>query len=177
MTSTHSSPAAVRTNAGSGGVGWCEQDFAEAALVAAGDAHVLGAFVGRRFQQPGVLEADVGEFPQQVIEQHEPSRGRHHRIVRIDPQDVVGGARGWAWTGPDPDRRDTPCGGAPHCVDDHRLVRGGDREQQVTGLAGDPGLRHRVGLDERDGGQRALAHDHGVYEFDCDVVGVRFPLG
>jgi hypothetical protein len=42
--------------------------------------------------------------------------------------------------------------------------------------ARDPGLRDGIGFDERDRGQRPLAHDHGMDELDGDVVGMRFPL-
>ena len=65
---------------------------------------------------------------------------------------------------------------APHRVDDCGFVGRRDRDQEVAGLTRDPRLRDGIGFDERDRGQRPLAHDHRVDELDCDVMGVRFPL-
>jgi hypothetical protein len=57
-----------------------------------------------------------------------------------------------------------------------RFVSRRDRDQQISRVAGDPGLSDGIGFDECDRGQRPLAHDHGVDELDGDVVGMRFPL-
>ena len=51
-------------------------DLAQPALVAAGDADLVGA-LRASVEQAGVLEADVGQLPQQVVEQHEPAGCGH----------------------------------------------------------------------------------------------------
>ncbi|AFP39109.1 hypothetical protein MSMEI_2641 [Mycolicibacterium smegmatis MC2 155] len=151
-----------------------QDHLGEAALVTARDARMR--VVGRRRQQPRMFEAHVRQFPQQVVHQHEPPGGGHHRIVGVDPQDVVRGPGGRARSRTDPQRRDAPRVGAAHRVDHGRVVGRGDGQQQVTRLARDPGLGDRIGLDQRHRRERPLAHDHRVDELDRDMVGVRFPL-
>src|SRR4051795_1446623 len=58
-----------------GRVGGCKYDFAEPSLVTTGHADIVGAVVTAGFQQPGVFEADMSEFPKQVVQQHEPPGG------------------------------------------------------------------------------------------------------
>ncbi len=124
-----------------------------------------------------MLEADVGELPQQVVHQHEACRwpapsGRRSRSRGCGSAAPAGGR------GPEPIHRvSTPhAGRAAHRVDHRGFVGGRHRDQQVAGLTRDPRLRDGVGFDERDRGQRPLAHDHRMDELDGDVVGVRFPL-
>ena len=50
-------------------------DLGHPALVRAGHADLVGA-LGLRGEQPGMLEDDVGQLPQQVVEQHEVARAR-----------------------------------------------------------------------------------------------------
>ena len=123
-----------------------------------------------------MLEADVGEFPQQVVHQHKGPGGRHHRVVGVDPEDVVGRAGRRPRPGTDPQGQHAPGLRAPHGVDHRRLVCRCDRDQEIAGLTRHPGLRDGIGFDECDRGQRPLPHDHGMDELDGDVVGMRFPL-
>ena len=99
--------------------------LAEPPLVGAGDADLVGALRGS-VEQAGVLEADVGELPQQVVEQHEAAGGGHQRVGVVEPEHVVGGARVGPGAAADPDRRGAPGRGPPHDRADVRVGRGGD---------------------------------------------------
>ena len=78
-------------------------DLGHPALVRAGHADVVGA-LGLRGEQPGMLEDDMGQLPQQVVEQHEVARTRGQgRILGVQPHHVVGaGARPPAGSRPAP---------------------------------------------------------------------------
>ena len=78
--------------------------------------------------------------------------------------------------GADPQGQRPPRRCPAHRVDHGGLVGRRHRHQQVARLGGDPGLRHRVGLDERHRRQRPFTHDHGMHELDRDVMRVRLPL-
>src|SRR5690606_21225550 len=150
----------------------------EAALVGAGDAHPAGAVAaGVGGEQAGVLEADVGELPQQVVAEHEPAGGGGERVVLVDPQHVVGGAGRGPGAVADPQRGGAPGGGAAHDRPYPRVAGGGDGDDHVAGPYREAGLADRVGAGERDRGQRAFADDDRVDELDRDVVGVRLPGG
>ena len=69
-------------------------DLADRALVGARDAHLVGAALDGGREQPGMLEADVRQLPQQVVQQHEAAvERRRDAIVVVDPEHVAGRAR------------------------------------------------------------------------------------
>ena len=123
-----------------------------------------------------MLEADVGELPQQVVHQHEAPGGRHHRVVGVDPQDVVGRAGRWPRTGADPQGQGTPTRVPGASLRPPRARRPTPPPSAGRRAAGDAGLGHRVRFDQRHRRQRAFTHDHRMDELDRDVMGVRLPL-
>ena len=81
-------------------------------------------------EQAGVLEADVGELPQQVVEQHEAAGGGHERVGVVEPEHVVGGTRVGPGAAADPDRRGAPGRGPAHDRADVRVGRGRRRRRR-----------------------------------------------
>ena len=174
MVSTASRPAGVRTSA-------CpsveeRDDLTEASFVRAGDADLFGALGRLLLEQSGVLEADVGQLPEQVVEKDEPPGVGRRPSHRRPPT-------GRNRPPPGSGRRPAPIQtvSSPHararCL---RLVADGssDREtskQDVARTSERPQALQRMVLGDHDGWQRPLAHDDRVDELDRDVLGVRRP--
>ena len=126
--------------------------------------------------EPGMLEADVGEFPQQVVQ---PDDGAvvagGAGVGTVGPEDVLGAA-GRAPTGPDPHGRQAPRLGAVQQRPRTDRVGRPDEHEHVPGGRHGPHAGDRIRNIERHGRQGPLAHDHGVDELDGDVPGVLRPL-
>ena len=163
---TVSIPAAVRTV---GVVVLAADDLTEAALVRADDARLLAR--RRGLEQPRVLEADVGELPEDVVAEHEPAVVAGGRIV-AEPDHVLGRAIERA---SDPTPRWMVV--RPHASARRRAPAMGwspprDNDEDVPGAGHRPQSRGRVVVDERHRGKRSRADDDGVHELDGDVLGV-----
>ena len=105
VASTRSCPCAVRT-IDLEAVGRRLDHLAQVAFVAAGDAAVV--VIRRLGQQPGVLEAQVGQLPEHVVAQHEPAVERCRAVRIIDPDDDVGPNLRSERAGRDPQGGDAP---------------------------------------------------------------------
>ena len=164
---------AVRTRPGSPGVTTSPSRPSSLQVM-----HTVVGALRRLGQQPGVLEADVGELPQQVVEQHEPAGGGHQRVVgrRATARGRRAPAAG-AGSGADPERGGAPRRGAAHRRRDGGLVRRRRRpaRRRRAGRTSGP-CATRSGPTSATAGSARLPDDHRMHELDGDVLGVRLPL-
>ena len=133
--------------------------------------------LGRRPAAGRVLEAHVGQLPQQVVDAARSGRrDGASAVVGVEPEHVVGRARRRALARRRSRRSSTPHAGARGAW--RRRTRassasGPTTSDDVAGAhdgaqGGDHVGRRRHG----DRGERPLAHDHRVHELDGHVVGV-----
>ena len=119
-------------------------DLAEAALVRADDARRLLVVDG--LEEPRVLEADVGELPEDVVAEHEATVVAGGRII-AEPDHVLGRAIERARTHAQVDGGETPRLGPPQGSRDG-LVAPGDNDEGVPGAGHRPQRRGGVVVDE-----------------------------
>ena len=155
-------------------------DLRDPTLVAACDAHVVGAHdVAGSCEQPGMVEADRTQLPQQVVEQDVAAR-RYAAIsgsTSSPPEEVVGGAGIRAWTGTDPQRLDAPRVGPADRAATCRSVAVRQGENESPGRTSDPELPDEVRRRDEQRGQRPLPDDDGVHELDRHVAAMVRPAG
>ena len=122
-----------------------------------------------------MLEAHVGELPEQVVPLRQATVVRRRPIVAVDPDDVVGRSGRRSRSTAEPDRRHSP---DPRPFQDRarrdRLPT--DHHDDIAASRLHAQERHRIVVDHGDRGQCALPHDHRVHELDGNVVGMFGPV-
>src|SRR6202167_3666184 len=111
--------------------GRCRHHLAQASLVTACDANLFGTF---GFEQSRVLETHMGQFPQQVVEQHKATRRRDPGIGVVEPQNMVRHTGFGPLAVADHDRGGAPGRAAAHHRAHSRVIGASDRDEDVAGL-------------------------------------------